>query len=321
MPNFGALLVVLGLCTLLSCGLAQDALLLRETFDGPEDVFESTWVKSSHEKYVNQPIKVKPPTKVIPGYENDKGVQLTQEMKHYGFATKFNQPLVANNGSEIVVQYELKLEEALACGGAYVKLLRADDDLNLAELSNETPYVIMFGPDKCGTNSKVHFILKHQNPVSKEWSEHHFTGEVRPKMDRSTHLYTLVIRSDNHFEIHIDTKPVAHGNLLHNLDPPINPPQEIDDPSDVKPADWVDDEFIVDASAVKPEDWDESQPRKIPSGAQDKPADWDESLPATVPDPSVTKPEFWDDEEVRFCHSATDVARSFRLHPVRSRHR
>jgi calnexin len=202
------------------------------------------------------------------------------------------------NGSDIVIQYEVKMEELLACGGAYVKVLRADDDLDLSQLSNETPYVIMFGPDKCGSDSKVHFILKHQNPVNKEWSEHHFSGELKPKLDRSTHMYTLVIRSDNKFEIHIDTKPVAHGNLLHNLVPPINPPEEIDDPTDFKPSDWVDEEFIPDVTAVKPDDWDETQPRKIPSGPQDKPGDWNDELPAMIPDPLASKPTDWDDEEV-----------------------
>ena len=44
-------------------------------------------------------------------------------MKHYGVSTKFSKPL-QSNGKDIVVQYELKLEETLNCGGAYIKLLR-----------------------------------------------------------------------------------------------------------------------------------------------------------------------------------------------------
>jgi calnexin len=296
MVGVRSVVLAAALCTLLSSGLEREGLLFYDTFD-EGDAFQSGWVKSAHPKYADQPLKVKPPTKPIPGYEEDKGIQLTQEMKHYGFGAKFNQPLTAN-GSDIVIQYELKMEEALACGGAYVKLLRADDGIRLADLSNDTPYVIMFGPDKCGTDAKVHFILQYQNPVSKEWGEHKFTGELKPKLDRSTHLYTLVIRSNNKFEIHIDTKPVANGDLLHNLDPPINPAEEISDPSDVKPADWEDHEFIPDVTAVKPHDWDETQPKKMPSKPEDKPKDWDESLPATVPDPSVARPEFWDDEEV-----------------------
>ena len=66
---------------------------------------------------------VKPPNNPIDGFENDKGLHLSQEMKHYGVSTKFSKPL-QSNGNDIVIQYELKLEETLNCGGAYIKLLR-----------------------------------------------------------------------------------------------------------------------------------------------------------------------------------------------------
>ena len=35
-----------------------------------------------------------------------------------------------------------------------------------------------------------------------------------------------------------------NGHLLENLNPPINPEAEIDDPDDHKPSDWVDDPKI-----------------------------------------------------------------------------
>ncbi len=47
--------------------------------------------------------------------------------------------------------------------------------------------------------------------------------------------------------------------------------QEIDDPSDEKPADWVDEAQIKDPEAVKPDDWDESQPATIPDPNAEKP--------------------------------------------------
>ena len=39
-------------------------------------------------------------------------------MKHYGFSSKFPTPLEPK-GKDIVLQYELKLEEGLTCGGLY----------------------------------------------------------------------------------------------------------------------------------------------------------------------------------------------------------
>ena len=41
------------------------------------------------------------------------------------------------------------------------------------------------------------------------------------------------------------------------------PLAEIDDPSDVKPADWVDEAKMVDPTASKPEDWDEDAPKMV----------------------------------------------------------
>jgi hypothetical protein len=41
--------------------------------------------------------------------------------------------------------------------------------------------------------------------------------------------------------------------VSQDLTPPINPPKEIDDPTDSKPADWVDEATIDDPDAKKPD--------------------------------------------------------------------
>lgn len=46
--------------------------------------------------------------------------------------------------------------DGLECGGAYMKLLQDNKALHAEEFSNASPYVIMFGPDKCGATNKVH---------------------------------------------------------------------------------------------------------------------------------------------------------------------
>jgi calnexin len=45
--------------------------------------------------------------------------------------------------------------DGLECGGAYMKLLQNNKKLQSEEFSNASPYVIMFGPDKCGSTNKV----------------------------------------------------------------------------------------------------------------------------------------------------------------------
>ena len=52
-------------------------------------------------------------------------------------------------------RYEVQLQDGLECGGAYLKFLQATGDLDIARVSDKTPYSIMFGPDRCGTTDKV----------------------------------------------------------------------------------------------------------------------------------------------------------------------
>ena len=42
------------------------------------------------------------------------------------------------------------------------------------------------------------------------------------------------------YEVLIDGKEKKSGSLFEDFEPPFNPPEEIDDPEDSKPDDWVD---------------------------------------------------------------------------------
>lgn len=60
---------------------------------------------------------------------------------------------------------------------------------------DKTPYTIMFGPDKCGEDYKLHFIFRHKNPKTGEYEEKHAKkpdADLRSYFtDKKTHLYTL----------------------------------------------------------------------------------------------------------------------------------
>jgi len=256
------------------------------------------WIQSAQEKYAGQPLKWAASSNPASGFESDKGLLLSEDFKYYGVAKKFDQPLsLLDNKEELVIQYELKFDDTLTCGGAYIKLLRNSPDLDVSQLNNDSPYTIMFGPDKCGSTSKVHFIFQHQSPVTGLWEEKHFSDAPSVTVDKKTHLYTLVVRSDNSFEILVDLVSSKKGDLLTSMSPPINPSAEIDDPEDTKPVDWVDEASIKDPNAVKPEDWDEDQPRMIADEDAVKPAGWLDEAPEEIPDPDAVKPEDWDDVE------------------------
>uniref|UniRef100_I2CQT1 Calnexin n=1 Tax=Nannochloropsis gaditana (strain CCMP526) TaxID=1093141 RepID=I2CQT1_NANGC len=267
--------------------------LFLEEFQGTDNPL-SQWHLSKKEKYADQPIEVS--SSRVPGSPDESSLLLKEAMKHYGLATFFDEAQDFTDQA-LVFQYEVKMEEPLQCGGAYMKLLGEGAVAAPDALDNETPYVIMFGPDKCGATNKVHFILRHQNPITGEWEEKHAQGVPAVKTDKKSHLYTLVIRPDNTFEILIDNVVEKKGSLLTDMDPPVNPPEMIDDPTDSKPQDWVDEAKIPDPTASKPEDWDEDAPATIPDMDVSKPEGWLDDAPEMVPDPEASKPEDWDEEE------------------------
>ncbi|XP_010216722.1 PREDICTED: calnexin isoform X2 [Tinamus guttatus] len=193
----------------------------------------------------------------LPG---DKGLVLVTRAKHHAISSKLSKPFVFDT-KPLIIQYEVNFQNGIECGGAYVKLLSKTPELNLDQFHDKTPYTIMFGPDKCGEDYKLHFIFRHKNPKTGKYEEKH---AKRPDADlknyftdKKTHLYTLVLNPDNSFEILVDQAVVNSGNLLNDMTPPVNPPREIEDPNDQKPEDWDERPKIPDPDAVKPDDWDE----------------------------------------------------------------
>ncbi|KAF9906683.1 hypothetical protein BX616_000657 [Lobosporangium transversale] len=234
---------------------------------------------------------------VFSGMKDDLGLVAKTPAAHHAVSASISKP-IDNTEKTLVVQYEVKAQNDLVCGGAYMKLLTdSNDGIKFKEFSNETPYTIMFGPDKCGTTDKVHFIFRHKNPITGVYEEKHLESAPQSKVGRITSLYTLVVRPDQTFEIKINNQVMSSGSLLEDFKPPVNPPKIIDDPKDSKPTDWVDEAKIPDPNARKPDDWDENAPPKIPDEKATKPDDWLESEETEIPDPEAVKPEDWDDDE------------------------
>ncbi|KAM9661790.1 calmegin isoform 4-T4 [Morphnus guianensis] len=232
----------------------------------------------------------------VPG---DRGLVLKSVAKHHAISAMLTKAFIFDN-KPLIVQYEVNFQEGIDCGGAYIKLLSSSDDLNLEYFFDKTPYTIMFGPDKCGEDYKLHFIFRHKNPKTGEYDEKHAKRpDVDLKkfyLDKKTHLYTLVLKPDDTFEMLIDQSVVSKGSLLEDMVPPVNPPKEIEDPSDKKPDDWDERPKIPDPNAVKPDDWDEDEPSKIEDSDAVKPEGWLDDEPQYVPDPNAKKPKDWDEE-------------------------
>lgn len=212
--------------------------------------------------------------------EADKGIQTSQDARFYATSAKFDK--FSNKGKDLVLQYIVKHEQNIDCGGGYVKVFPSS--LNQKSLNGDSEYNIMFGPDVCGSSTKrVHVILTYKG-------KNHLIKKTIPcETDVYSHLYTLVLHSDNTYEVQIDEKEVAKGSLFEDWD--FLEPKEIKDPQSSKPSDWVDAKTIADPEDVKPEGYDDIV-AQIPDADATKPDDWDDELDGEWEAPLISNPEY-----------------------------
>jgi len=274
-----------------------ESIILADSFNKD---WTDSWVVSEKDEFkgewtVETPSQGLGPN--VPYDSPDLGLVVQNEARKHAIATPFVKVLESKENKEIVIQYEVRLQKGLTCGGAYIKLLTGSSiPKSLKSFDNTVPFTIMFGPDKCGVESKVHFIIRHKNPISGEYLEHHMKDRPKIADGLQTHLYTLILRADNTFSLKIDQEEVRQGSLTQDFEPPFQPPETIPDPTDKMPSDWVTQAEIPDPAATKPDDWDESAPKTIPDPEDSKPDSWQDDASPQIPDPTAVKPPGWDDD-------------------------
>uniref|UniRef100_A0A803PIY5 Calnexin homolog n=1 Tax=Cannabis sativa TaxID=3483 RepID=A0A803PIY5_CANSA len=283
------MIIALLACFAFQICFSSDA-IFYESF---EDSFEGRWIVSEKDEY-NGVWKLSKSE----GHD-DHGLLVSEKARKYAIVKELDDVLNLKDKT-IVLQFEVRLQNGLECGGAYLKYLRPQDaGWKAKEFDNDSPYAIMFGPDKCGSTNKVHFILKHKNPKNGEYVEHHLKSPPSVPSDKLTHVYTAILTPDNEVRILVDGEEKKKANFLSSDDfePALIPAKTIPDPNDKKPEDWDERAKIPDADAVKPDDWDEDAPMEIEDEEAVKPEGWLDDEPEEVDDPEATKPEDWDDEE------------------------
>jgi len=212
--------------------------------------------------------------------KKDQGMQTSQDAKFYQYSAKLEKPF-SNEGKPLVLQFSVKHEQSIDCGGGYIKLFPST--LDLENMNGDSPYHVMFGPDICGPGTKrVHVIFTYKG------KNHLIKKDIRCKDDELTHLYTLILNPDNTYEVRIDGKKEESGDLESDWD--MLPAKKIKDPESKKPEDWVDDAKIDDPDAKKPEDWD--KPELIPDTEAKKPEDWDDEEDGEWEAPMINNPEY-----------------------------
>lgn len=251
---------------LLACiiGAASAKVYFEEKFD---DTWDKRWKKSSWKKSSGEAGDwVHTAGEWYGDAEADKGIKTTPDARFYSIYAEFDD--FSNKDKDLVLQFSAKHEQKLDCGGGYIKLLPSGVDME--NFGGSTPYSIMFGPDICGFSTrKVHVILTHNE------TNHLINKNIPCETDELTHVYTLILHSNNTYKVLIDNEQKEEGSLYEDWE--ILKPKTIKDPS-----------------ATKPEDWDERA--QIPDPEDKKPEGHDD-IPEYIPDPKATKPEDWDDED------------------------
>eukprot|EP01126_Amoeba_proteus_P003074 TRINITY_DN109_c0_g2_i12.p1 TRINITY_DN109_c0_g2~~TRINITY_DN109_c0_g2_i12.p1 ORF type:complete len:256 (+),score=76.88 TRINITY_DN109_c0_g2_i12:501-1268(+) len=141
----------------------------------------------------------------------------------------------------------------------------------------------MFGPDICGSTRRTHFI------ITKNGKNHLITKDIPTESDTHTHIYTAIINPDNTFKILIDGTEKRSGNFEDDFT--ILEPKLINDPSQSKPSDWVDEKYIDDPEDEKPEGYDDI-PTEIDDPEAEKPEDWDSELDGEWEAPRIPNPAY-----------------------------
>uniref|UniRef100_A0A6M2DZV1 Calreticulin n=1 Tax=Xenopsylla cheopis TaxID=163159 RepID=A0A6M2DZV1_XENCH len=249
---------------------------LEENFD--DDTWATTWIYSEHPgKEFGKFVQTS--GKFYNDAETDKGLQTSQDARFYALSHKFKP--FSNKEKTLVVQFTVKHEQNIDCGGGYLKIF--DCKLDQKDMHGESPYEIMFGPDICGPGTKkVHVIFSYKGKnvlINKD---------IRCKDDVYTHVYTLIVKPDNTYEVLIDNEKVESGNLEDDWE--FLAPKKIKDPEAKKPADWDERATIPDPDDTKPEDWD--KPEHIPDPDATKPDDWDEEMDGEWEPAMIDNPEY-----------------------------
>ena len=189
--------------------------LLQESFDLVET--PNYWIPTEVPNYTNDWFVQE--TEIPQTIKDEYALYCLKGNSYSAISRRFQRPIDIS-AKTFVLQYEFRAEFAFTCSGAYIKLFGSD--LDPPTLTNETNYILMFGPDKCGQSSKVHFIVNDYDPITKKITQIQTDDAPEPIDDQLTHLYTLVYKPDNSYFIFIDNELKKAGKLKQKARLPLS---------------------------------------------------------------------------------------------------
>lgn len=73
------------------------------------------------------------------------GIQTSQDARFYALSARF-EPF-SNEGKTLVIQFTVKHEQKIDCGGGYIKVFPSD--LDQSKMHGDSQYYLMFGESQC----------------------------------------------------------------------------------------------------------------------------------------------------------------------------
>merc|ERR1712039_400237 len=227
----------------------------------------------------------------------NKGIQTVEDSKFFGIAAPFES--FSNAGKDLIVQYQVKYEKDVECGGGYLKIGPKVEDLT--KFGDPTVYNIMFGPDKCGYTKRTHLIFNYKGTNVLKKADLAYKQEN----EGTSHLYRMILKPDNTVRVEIDEEKIYEGSIKEDWE--VLKPKEIADPADKKPEDWADDSMIDDPDAKKPDDWDDEEDGEWEAPMKDNAAYEGDWYGKRISNPAykgvweakkIANPEYVDDDSV-----------------------
>jgi len=263
------------ICLLAFLALSSSTTYFRDDFSDSD--WQSRWVEST--KRDERGSLGLSAGKCFTNEKVETGLKTLNDARFYAYSASFTP--FSNEGKDLVLQFSVKHEQSIDCGGGYFKL--HPKGLDQQNYNGDAEYFVMFGPDICGSTRRVHFILNNGG------TNHLINKNIPCETDSYTHVYTMILRPDNTYSVLVDGVEREKGSLEEDWS--ILKPKKINDPSQSKPADWQDQKYITDPEDKKPEGWDEIA-KEIVDPEAAKPEDWDVELDGEWEAPKVPNPEF-----------------------------
>ncbi|KAJ5074633.1 calreticulin [Anaeramoeba ignava] len=139
--------------------------------------------------------------------EKDKGIKTIDKEHFYQISAKFPEIIESTKNTTLVIQLIIQISDFSNCGGGYIKILPKGTNQKTLD-----KYSLIFGPDICEGDPKILITFNYNGKIL-AWKK------IKPFLQNQlTHVYTLVLKPNNRYEVWIDLVKTYQGSLYEDFD-------------------------------------------------------------------------------------------------------